>query len=174
MFDQARKAHLAGHVAADRDNSIGLPGARPSAGKQAMRMLQPTNLNVPGKARRRLEHSSNRAILQRTSPHHCPLRDREGRATAKTRAEHRCVAEGAKWSLRPAGGCDSPSRPLAWSNNFIDALVERILHLFMSGQVLPREVTKLAKDFGSNCGGGHHDVGAGGVTGSIRHDCLTR
>jgi hypothetical protein len=62
--------------------------------------------------------------------------------------------------LQPVAACESPSRPLAWSNNFIDELVDRILHRLMSGQGLPREVTKLAKDFGSNCGGRHNDAGA--------------
>ncbi len=60
--------------------------------------------------------------------------------------------------LRPAAACDSASRPLAWSNIFIDALVDRILHRLMSGQILPREVNKLAEDFGSNCGRGHNDA----------------
>jgi chromosomal replication initiation ATPase DnaA len=52
--------------------------------------------------------------------------------------------------LRPAAGCDSPSRAWAWSNNFIDAIVDRILHRLISGQVLPREISKLAEDLGSN------------------------
>jgi hypothetical protein len=62
--------------------------------------------------------------------------------------------------LRPAAACDSPSRPLTWSNNFMDPLVDRILHRLMSGQVLPRAGIKLAKDFSSNCGGGQHDAEA--------------
>ena len=61
--------------------------------------------------------------------------------------------------LRPAAASDSPLRPLAWSNSFTDVLVDRILHRLMSGQALPKEVIKPAKDFGSNCGGGHHDAG---------------
>jgi hypothetical protein len=65
--------------------------------------------------------------------------------------------------LRPAAVCDSPSRPLAWSDNFIDALVDPILHRLMSGHGLPRELNKLAQDFGSNCGRGHHDACATAV-----------
>ena len=61
--------------------------------------------------------------------------------------------------LGPAGGYDSPSRALPWSNNFIDALADRILHRLMSGKVLPREHKKLAEDFDSNCGRGRHDAG---------------
>jgi hypothetical protein len=59
--------------------------------------------------------------------------------------------------LRPAAACGSPSRPLAWSNKVIDALVDRILHRLMKGQILPFAVSKLAEDFDSNCGKGHHD-----------------
>jgi hypothetical protein len=58
--------------------------------------------------------------------------------------------------LQPAATSYSPSRPLAWSNNFIDALVDRILHRLMSGQTLPGEVIKLANDCSSNGGGGQH------------------
>lgn len=61
--------------------------------------------------------------------------------------------------LRPAAACDSPSRPLAWSNNFIDALVDRILHRLMSDQAFPRELNKVAEDFGLNSGRGHRDAG---------------
>jgi hypothetical protein len=61
--------------------------------------------------------------------------------------------------LQHAAARDSQFHPLAWSNDFMDALVDRILHRLMSGQVLPSEVTKLAKDFGPNCGGRHHDAG---------------
>ncbi len=68
------------------------------------------------------------------------------------------LLEALSGDLRPAAACDSPSRPLAWSNNFIDALVDRILHRLISGQVLPREVNKLAEEFGSNCGREYHDA----------------
>jgi hypothetical protein len=62
--------------------------------------------------------------------------------------------------LRPAAICESSSPPLEWPNNFIEALVDRILHRLMSGQVLPREVNKLAANFVSNCGTGNHDADA--------------
>lgn len=62
--------------------------------------------------------------------------------------------------LRPTSECDSPSRPLAWSNKFIDVLVGRILHRLMNDQAFPRELNKLAEDFGFNSGRGHHDAGA--------------
>ena len=62
--------------------------------------------------------------------------------------------------LRPAAASDSPLRPLAWSNRFMDALVDRILHRLMSGQVLPREVDKVAEGFVSNSGKGSHDTDA--------------
>ena len=59
--------------------------------------------------------------------------------------------------LRPAAASNSSSRPLAWSNNFIDVLVDRILHRLMSDPILPCEVGKLAEDFVSSCGKGRHD-----------------
>ena len=63
--------------------------------------------------------------------------------------------------LRPAGACESPLRPATWSNSFMDALVDRILHRLLSGQVLPREVIKLAEDSVLIAGeGGQHDAGA--------------
>jgi hypothetical protein len=81
--------HVAGYIAANRDNRVGVLGSGPSTGKQAMLMLQPANFNVSGKARWWLEHSSNRATLQRTSPHHGPLRDREAPRSMNSRAERR-------------------------------------------------------------------------------------
>ena len=62
--------------------------------------------------------------------------------------------------LRPAAASDSPFCPLASSNRFMDALVDRILHRLMSGQVLPREVDKVAEGFVSNSGKGSHDTDA--------------
>jgi hypothetical protein len=63
--------------------------------------------------------------------------------------------------LRAAGACESPLRPATWSNNFMDALVDRILQRLMSGQVLPREVIKLAEDSVLIAGeGGQHDASA--------------
>src|SRR5258708_20367066 len=47
--------------------------------------------------------------------------------------------------LRPAAACDSPSRPLAWSNNFVAALVDRILHRLITVQILPTHANKLPK-----------------------------
>jgi hypothetical protein len=58
--------------------------------------------------------------------------------------------------LRPAA-VGPRFRPLAWPNNVVDSLVDRILDRLMSGQVLPREVSKLAEDFGSDCGRGQYD-----------------
>jgi len=60
--------------------------------------------------------------------------------------------------LRPVVACDSPTRPLSWSDNFIDALLDRILQR-LSGQVWPREVNKLAEDFVSDGGKGNRDAG---------------
>ena len=48
--------------------------------------------------------------------------------------------------LRPNATSGSASRPLAWSNGFMDALVDRIWHRLTTGQVLPRDVSKIAND----------------------------
>ncbi len=53
--------------------------------------------------------------------------------------------------LRPAAACSLSPRPLTWSNAFLDALAERILRRFVSGETFPREVDKLAHDLAPGC-----------------------
>ena len=50
--------------------------------------------------------------------------------------------------LRPNSASGSAARPSAWANNFMDALVDGLLHRLMSGQGLPREDSKAADDSG--------------------------
>jgi hypothetical protein len=52
--------------------------------------------------------------------------------------------------LRSAAPCGPPVLPLAWTNSFIDGLVDGILRRLMSGRTLPCAVRKLAEDFVPN------------------------
>jgi hypothetical protein len=42
--------------------------------------------------------------------------------------------------LMPAGPCNSPPRPQAWSNTLLDALAERILRRLTNGEGPPCEI----------------------------------
>ena len=44
--------------------------------------------------------------------------------------------------LRPTATCSSSSRPLAYSNDFMDTVVDRVLNRLMSGPVLDHEVER--------------------------------
>lgn len=48
--------------------------------------------------------------------------------------------------LRPNATPVLAASPSAWSNDFMDALVDRVLQR-LSGQVLPREINRLPQDF---------------------------
>jgi hypothetical protein len=52
--------------------------------------------------------------------------------------------------LRPNATSGSASRRLAWSNGFMDALVDRIWQRLTTGQVLPRDVSKIANGSGNS------------------------
>ncbi len=51
--------------------------------------------------------------------------------------------------LRPTATSSTAPPRLAWSNDFMDALVDRVFHRLMSCQLLPRELSKIAEDFGN-------------------------
>ena len=48
--------------------------------------------------------------------------------------------------LRPNATADTAPRPAASSNNFIEALVDRVLHRLMNSRLLPREGIKISED----------------------------
>ncbi len=59
--------------------------------------------------------------------------------------------------LRPNASPGLAARASAWSNDFMDELVDRILQR-LSGQVLPGEAHRRSEDFLSNCGKGNRDA----------------